>query len=190
MTCRQNLIRSATASLPSPTLVIRDELVDAEMLARFAELKKEEVEDFRHSVAPGFVPESWWDSDGRRMAGWKIWQEMQRLLQSTWDAGFPTDYALSIILNHFSTATQPESFLASTDIFQALPYQQATMFMFNQSWRARRCNHCHKRFVAREPNDQYCSEVCKIIFRRQYKAAHIREKRKQSKRKPTKRGGR
>jgi len=171
-------------------LVIGDELVDAEMLARFAELKPEEVEDFRHAVAPGFVPEPWWDLSGQRMAGWKIWQEMQDLLRNTWDAGFPTDYTLSILLNHFSTATQPESFLASTDIFQALPYQQATMFMFNQSWRARRCNHCHKRFVAREPNDQYCSEDCKNTFRREYKAAHIREKRKQSKRKQTKRGGR
>ncbi len=180
------------ASLPSPNLALRDELVDAEMLARFAELKREEVEDFRHTVAPGFVPESWWGADGQRMAGWKIWQEMQTLVRSAWDSGFPTDYALSILLNHFSTDTQPESFLTSTDIFQALPYQQATMFMFNQSWRARRCNRpqCRKRFVAKKPNDQFCSADCRVMFRRQYKAAHIREKRKQSKRKPTKRGGR
>lgn len=171
-------------------MATKDELVDAEMLARFAELKPEEVENFRHVVAQGFVPEQWWDLDGQRMAGWKIWQEMQRLLRSTWDAGFPTDYTLSILLNHFSTATQPESFLASADIFQALPYQQATMFLFNQSWRARSCHQCRKRFVAKEPNDQFCSGACRVDFRRRYKAAHIREKRKQSKRKPTKRGGR
>jgi hypothetical protein len=161
------------------------------MLARFAELKPEEVEDFRHSVAPGFVPELWWDAKGQRAPDLKIWQEMQTLVQSTWDSGFPTDYTLSILLNHFSTATHSdESFLAFTEIFRSLPYQQATMFMFNQSWRARRCNHCHRRFVAKKPNDQYCGDACKIVFRRQYKAAHIREKRKQSKRKPTKRGGR
>jgi hypothetical protein len=171
-------------------LALKNELVDAEMLARFAELKPEEVEDFRHSVAPGFVPEPWWDFDGRRIRDWKIWEEMQDLVQATWDSGFPTDYTLSILLNNFSTVTQPESSLTPTDIYRALPYQQATMFMFNQSWRARRCNHCRKRFVARETNDQYCSETCRVDFRRQYKAAHIREKRKQSKRKSTKRGGR
>jgi hypothetical protein len=174
-------------------LAIRDELVDAEMLARFAELKPEEVEDFRHTVAPGFVPDAWWDSAGQRAKDWKIWQEMQTLVRSAWDSGFPTDYALSILLNHFSTAThEDESFLAFTDIFRSLPYQQATMFMFNQSWRARRCNRpqCRKRFVAKKPNDQFCSEACRVEFRRHYKAAHIREKRKQSKRKQPKRAGR
>src|ERR1700721_1617935 len=76
---------------------LKNELIDAEMLARFAELKPEEVEDFRHSVAPGFVPEPWWDFNGYRIADWKIWQEMQDLLRNTWDAGFPTDYTLSIL---------------------------------------------------------------------------------------------
>jgi hypothetical protein len=172
-------------------LDLKDELVDAGTLAQFAELKPEEVENFRHRVAPGFVPEQWWDSAGQRARDWKIWQEMQTLVRSAWDSGFPTDYALSILLNHFSTAThEDDSFLAFTEIFRSLPYQKATMFMFNQSWRARRCNQCRKRFVARETNDQFCSADCRVEFRRQYKAAHIREKRKQSKRKQTKRGGR
>lgn len=171
-------------------MATKAELIDAEMLARFAELKLEEVEEFRHSIAPGFVPEPWWDFDGRRIADWKIWQEMQELLRSTWDAGFPTDYTLSILLNHFSTATQPESFLASTDIYQGLPYQQATMFMFNQSWRARSCNRpdCRKRFVAKKTNEQFCSDNCRVEFRRQYKAAHIREKRKLNRKSRRRRG--
>ena len=192
MTCRQNL-KQESAFSPSPNLILRDELVDAGTLARFAELKPEEVEDFRHSVDTGFVPERWWTSDAQRMKGSKVWQEMQTLVRSAWDSGFPTDYALSILLNHPSTSThEDESFLAFTDIFRSLPYQQATMFMFNQNWRARRCNRnqCRKRFAAKKPNDQFCSEACRAEFRRQYKAAHIREKRKQSKRKQTKRGGR
>ena len=65
---------------------------------------------------------------------------------------------------------------------KSLPYQHATMFMFNQSWRARRCNYCHKRFVAEKPNDQHCSENCKLTGRREYKAAHIRSKRQRTKR--------
>jgi hypothetical protein len=163
----------------------KSELIDAEMLARFADLKPEEVEEFRHSVAPNFVPEPWWDSDGQRMKGWKIWQEMQGLVRSTWDSGFPTDYTLSVLLNHFSTATQPESFLTPTDIYRALPYQQAVMFIFNQSWRARSCHRtdCRKRFVAQSPNDQFCSNACRIEFRRRYKADYIRDKRKNSRRK-------
>jgi hypothetical protein len=162
----------------------KSELIDAQMLARFADLKPEEVDEFRHSVAPNFVPEQWWDFDGRRIEGWKIWQEMQELVRDTWDAGFPTNYTLSVLLNHFSTATQtePESLLASTDIFRALPYQSAVMFMFNQSWRARSCNRpeCRKRFVAQSPNDQFCSDACRIEFRRRYKADYIREKRRHS----------
>jgi hypothetical protein len=173
-------------------LALKNELVDAEMLARFAELKPEEVEDFRHAVAPGFVPEPWWNLDGQRMRDWKRWQEMQALLKSTWDSGFPVSYTLSFLLNNFSTATEPESFLTPTDIFRALPYQEATMLLFNESWRARRCNRhqCRKRFVAKKPNDQFCSALCRVEFRRQYKAAHIREKRKQVKRKQSRHGGR
>jgi hypothetical protein len=172
--------------------VTKDELIDAEMLARFAELKPEEVEDFRHAVAPGFVPEPWWDFDGQRIQDWKMWQEMQDLVRQTWDSGFPVNYTLSVLLNHASAATEPESLLATTDIYRALPYQRATMFMFNQNWRARSCHHCRKRFVAKKTNNQFCDDACRVEFRRQYKAAHIREKRKQnrqSRRKQSKRGG-
>jgi hypothetical protein len=170
----------------------KDQWIAADALAQFAELKPEEVENFRHTVYRGFVPDPWWSLQGQRMRDWKRWQEMQALLQSTWDSGFPVSYTLSFLLNNFSTATEPESFLTPTDIFRALPYQEATMFLFNESWRARRCNRqqCRKRFVAMKPNDQYCSDDCKTIFRKQYKAAHIREKRKRIKRNQTKRGGR
>jgi hypothetical protein len=157
----------------------KSDLIDAEMLARFAELKPEDVEEFRHSVAPGFVPEPWWSFDGQRIKGWKMWQEIQALVRDTWDAGFPPDHTLSVLVNYFSTATQPESHIEPALVYRALPYQRATMFLFNQCWRARRCQRpdCRKRFVAKTPNDQFCSDECRVEFRREYKAAHIRDRR-------------
>src|ERR1700691_4042563 len=128
--------------------VTKEQWVIADALAQFADLKPEDAENFRRSVYPGFVPEPWWDFEGWRNRDWKMWQEMQDHLRETWDAGFPTDYTLSFLIHHSSTATQPESDLSFVEIFRAMPYQQAAMFLFNESWRARICNQCRKRFVA------------------------------------------
>lgn len=173
-------------------MVTKADLVDAEMLARFANLKPEEVEDFRHSVAPNFVPEPWWSFDGQRIRDWKMWQEMQSLVQDTWDSGFTAEYVLSLLLNRALVTPHPDSHVLPYEIYPALPYQRAAMFLFNQSWRARTCNRpdCRKRFVAKRPNDQFCSDTCRDEFRRQYKAAHIREKRKQNRTKSHRRGAR
>lgn len=164
------------------------DLVDADVLARFANLKPEETEEFRQSVAPDFVPDFWWTEDARSpdgtvLEGVKIWEAMQELLHATWASGFDTNDTLSVLLNYSSLELAPEMLLApktrSTSTFQAWLYQRAAMFLFNQSWRARTCNQCRNLFVAHEPADQYCSATCKTEFRRQYKAAHIRERRNQ-----------
>lgn len=167
---------------------MKNELADAEMLARFANLKPEEVEEFRHSVAPNFVPDIWWTEDARRIddsqiEGVKIWRAMQDLIHEAWTSGFEVNLTLSVLLNYTILAVEAASLIpgAPTSTFLAMPYQTAVMFLFNQSWRARTCNHCHKPFVAHEPADQFCSKACKIEFRRRYKAAHIRERRKREK---------
>jgi hypothetical protein len=170
-------------------MATKSELIDADILARFAELTSEEVEDFRHSVAPGFVPEPWWEFDGQKIRDWKMWQEMQALVRDTWDAGFSGEYTISLLMNHAYVRDQAEpdeGYVFPYEIYRAMPYQNAAMFLFNQSWRARRCNRpdCRKRFVAKEANDQFCSVECRKEFRRQYKAAHIRERR-QAERKAT-----
>ena len=163
----------------------KEQWVIADALAQFAELKPEDAENFRRAVYPGFVPEAWWDFGARYRPDhpdWKRWQEMQHDLRGTWDARFPVNWTLSFLITESLAVREPE-------IFRALPYQEAAMFLFNESWRCRVCNQCRKRFVAVKPNDQYCSQRCKSDFRRHYKADYIRAKRKQNKRKP-KRGGR
>ncbi len=169
--------------------VTKEQRVIADALAQLADLKPEDAENFRRAVYPAFVPEPWWDFDGIRIADWKMWQEMQNHLRETWDAGFPADYVLTFLIIHSSTVTDPDTD-SIVEVYRSMPYQQAAMFLFNESWRARVCNQCRKRFVAVKPNDQYCSQRCKTDFRRHYKADYIREKRRQNKRKPTKRGGR
>jgi hypothetical protein len=161
---------------------VRDEFADALLLAQFANLdngKPSEVENFRKSIAPGFIPEPWWDFEGRKWEGWKLWEEMQDLLRSTWDAGFPLDHTFSFITSAHSQRTNPEISGEAVDIIKALPYQRGAMFLFNESWRARRCERkeCQKRFVAEKPNSSYCSHECYAEARRKYKADYINARR-------------
>jgi hypothetical protein len=43
---------------------------------------------------------------------------------------------------------------------QHIPMQRAIVYLFENSWRARFCAECKKRFVAAEPKTKFCSEPC------------------------------
>jgi hypothetical protein len=43
------------------------------------------------------------------------------------------------------------------------PYQRAVLFLFEQSWRAKICARCRKRFIAVSPHTERCSLECRDI---------------------------
>jgi hypothetical protein len=163
----------------------KNELVDARTLALFSDLKPEDAERFRNSIAKNFIPESWWTLGGiKKLPGGavttsKIWQEWQSVLRSAWDSGFPTDYVVALLATYYQLEPLHEEF-AELKIPDALPYQKALMILAVESWRARKCR-CGARFIAEKPNSLFCSHKCYLDFRREYKATYIRDMRKRQK---------
>jgi|SRR5579859_1552848 len=49
-----------------------------------------------------------------------------------------------------------------------IPLQQAIVYLFENSWRARFCAECNKRFVAAESKSKYCGDTCS-------QEAHVRQ---------------
>jgi hypothetical protein len=163
----------------------KNELVDVKTLALFADLKPEDAETFRNSVAKDFIPELWWTRGGiEKLPGGavttsKIWQEWQSVLRTAWNSGFPTNYVVALLATYYQIEPEDTSFEA-VSIPVIRPYQKAVMILAVESWRARTCR-CGVRFVAEKPNSQFCSRKCYLDCRREYKATYIREMRRKQK---------
>lgn len=79
---------------------------------------------------------------------------------------------------------------------QDIPMQRAIVYLFENSWRARFCAECNKRFVAAEPKNKFCSDKCSHENRNRQKREWFKENGKEWRRKVKKakaksaRGGR
>jgi hypothetical protein len=98
---------------------------------------------------------------------------MVRLLLSVFDPE-PMLSRIQFERSHgdFGTGNNRPMFAELIDLLDlSYPYQKAVSFLFEHPWRAKFCLHCHKRFVAAERNNKYCSEPCSH-------EGHIGQKRK------------
>lgn len=150
----------------------RDILIDAQMLATFSNLTPTQVDEFRNSVAPDFLPNSLWDLTRIDSTVESAWQVIQRKAQNAWTKHFLLDQSIELItdvdrysqqhkhwdrLNQMSNEEIANTKVPATDVW---PFQRAIMFLAVNSWRARFCPACGKRFVAAKPKSTYCSDAC------------------------------
>jgi hypothetical protein len=152
-----------------------DTLIDAQMLAVFSNLTPAEVAQFRNGVAPYFLPASFWDVQsimpGAASAEF-AWQFVQRGLQEAWAKRFPLDLSIQLIvaldkysqleraLQQIPEMSNQEIANMSVPAMEVWPFQRAVMYLAVNSWRARFCPNCGKRFVATKPKSTYCSDAC------------------------------
>jgi hypothetical protein len=152
-------------------------LVDAKMLAVFANLKPTEAEQFRHAVAPHFVPDSFWSEANPGAIFNSVWRTEQARLRNAWRSRFSPERCLELIvataklsnleeihdqqLEHIERmpieVPNPEKNLPDRYIW---PYQHVVMLLAMQPWRARICAKCGKYFIKVDPRDRYCSKAC------------------------------
>jgi hypothetical protein len=160
-----------------------DILIDAQMLAAFSNLTREQVGEFRNAIAPDFLPSSLWEMTRIESEVFQVWQVIQRKVQEAWAKRFPLDLSIQLITDtdRFSSTAQSlerasrmsnqEISNMSLPMQEVWPFQRAVMFLAVNSWRARFCLRCGKRFVATKPKSTYCSDECSSESRKGTKRA-------------------
>jgi hypothetical protein len=153
---------------------MNDMLVDAEMLARFSNLKPSEVEEFRNRVCRDFLPDDFWRLLSARVGDLpdtplETWRRMQQSVQDMWAKRFPLEGSIQLITRAGHDSEQAKILarserksneeIAATEQPQVWPFQRAVMYLAVNSWRARFCPACGSRFVALTPKSTYCTEV-------------------------------
>jgi hypothetical protein len=159
----------------------KEQLVDADILARLANLKESEVAEFRHSVAPDFLPSTFWEMD-------EVWKREQELLQKAWRLGFPPELSVLMISHaaqigpfqqRWDQISNMTSEQAEAEVKKAKesgrdwkpkpeswPFQTAVMFLTMEPWRSQVCAICGKFFVVRKAGrDPKCSDECRVEAR-------------------------
>lgn len=146
-------------------------LADADALAEFSNLEPDGVPRFQQKH-PDFVPQAWWNYQAKNSEE-KQWQMTQLFLRESWQKGFTGGMfsVMRLVLSVFS----PDDLLDSMFGFKLdrpafanisevpdshTPFQRAALFLFENSWRARFCPVCKKRFVAAEAKTKFCSQQC------------------------------
>lgn len=159
------------------------------MLATFSNLTAAQMDEFRNGIAPDFLPKDSWnppsvDATTLEPSG-PHWQWLQQGLQDAWARHFPLDLSIQLItaiakhskleqalgqllkkLNQEVASVQPIDLTP-----EVWPFQRAIMFLAVNSWRARYCPACGKRFVAAKPKSTYCSDACFSESRKESKRA-------------------
>jgi hypothetical protein len=135
---------------------------DAEALAKFSNLDRNDVDYFKHNY-PEFIDRNFWDII-RGRANVKddapqLWRQVQEQLRQAWQAGFPLETAIGLI----SVKIWDRD--ADTYDSKPSPFQKAVMFLTVEPWRARLCI-CGKRFVADKPSRRFCSTKCSAEARK------------------------
>jgi hypothetical protein len=151
-------------------------LWDAERLALFSNANAaKEVKRF-HAAHDDYFPRSFWNYKIRVGGPGEftvssgpipqeevpMWRAFQRALQEAWQVGFPREECVRLI----SCGVVPERISGKSEFepdllsYPAWPYQMAVMFLGVESWRARFCGQCGKRFVADKPARRFCSNPC------------------------------
>jgi hypothetical protein len=165
-------------------MVDRSLLVDAKMLAAFANLEPADVDNFRNAVAPDFVPDGFWAGMALSIVpgatSSRIWQVEQKRLREAWRSQFSPERCLDLIVSAAKLSESEQrrqqiaermlkmdndaalEFAAEQDVPKPkiYPYQHAVMLLALQPWRARICGKCAKHFMKDKPRDRYCSKAC------------------------------
>ncbi len=152
-----------------------DSFIDAQMLATFSNLAPQQIEEFRNAICPDFLPAGFWAAlsitPGDEF-GEFAWQSVQQSVQKAWSERFSLDTAIQLItkVDKFSKGEQilrQVTGMSNQEIInlrlptpEVWPFQRAIMYLAVNSWRARFCTRCGKRFVAVRPKSTYCSDAC------------------------------
>jgi hypothetical protein len=114
----------------------------------------------------------------------------ERAIDEVFPQGLPEGYSISGIPPRPAFENFYGHGVAST------PFHRAVVYLFQNSWRARFCAECNKRFVAAEPKNKFCGDKCSNENRQRQKREWFRKNGKQWRRKVKKakakadRGGR
>jgi predicted nucleic acid-binding Zn ribbon protein len=178
---------------------ITENLRNAGILADFSNLENSaQVDYFRHNYED-FAPQEWW---AYQFKGEKQWQLTQTLLRHSWENQFGDGiYNLIGLLNSVidplriadaergaeQAVKKMLAERAGVPIKDAdnetprlrldtyIPLQRAIVFLFEDSWRARFCAECKKRFVATQPKNKFCGDECRTNNRTRQKLEWRRE---------------
>jgi hypothetical protein len=152
------------------------ELWDA--LERFVQLPDSSLEDFR-SHYPSFFP-AWFysvacgnDAEPERKTGLLAWQAWRSLLREAWHSGFHPEYVAQLV----NIPTVPPG-NTRFEINPVCDAQRAVLQIMLESWRARFCPKCGRRFVARKAADKYWPKDCFTEQRREKQRASKRNRRR------------
>jgi hypothetical protein len=77
----------------------KEKEVDLLTLARFANLRDEGVDQFRHSTGKGFLPDFWSAQALGHLDRRLAWKETQKILRDAWRQQFPPKDSLALILS-------------------------------------------------------------------------------------------
>lgn len=163
----------------------RDSFNDAVVLAAFANLRDEEVENFRRNY-PDFVPGAWWDY--RSQEQWKFSQGWVRAAWEQWGTGtglgvFKTVALITSVFDpnelfetEFGTGEQPAFAGIESLTEKQYPFHKAVEYLNQQPWRARKCENCGRYIVVRVAKTKYCDrDDCGNNIREQrHRAAKLR----------------
>jgi hypothetical protein len=155
----------------STVFMSTQELRNAQALAEFSNLSPGEVDYFRNNF-PDFAPQPWWDyraTDAQQ----NQWELTQRFVRESWKNRFEGGayFLVALLTSVFNPSDLMDSlfdFKVDRPAFARVsemnwgysPFQRAVLYLFDNPWRARFCAECHKRFVAAEPRNKFCSETC------------------------------
>ncbi len=159
------------------------------LLAKFANLRAEEVDDFRKlSQAEDFAPDAWWSGSAFSMrpgaSSMQIWQVEQRRLRQAWASHFSPQSWLELIISSSKYSEREEWIKQFSEQTLAMnnedaaqfegqqtpkippvrvySYYQAIVFVSHTPWCAKICRwkDCHKYFIADQNRKEFCSLEC------------------------------
>ena len=166
-----------------------DVLLDADDLARFANLETDEdAASFQRQTTsrdtgPDFAPATWWkyratDSNGRPLGG-KQWRFTQSLVREAWDQQFRSEVGLFDLARLLLSVFEPEALLENVipspsnahrpryadvgALAEEYGFHKAIRLLAGgPSWRMKKCENenCGRRFVADHNERKRCSTEC------------------------------
>ena len=143
----------------------RDALEAARLLAEFANLEAESVEEFRSASKNHreFLPNIWWtmSASNQSLGTHKTWVAERDRLRAAWDAEFPADKTLElatslVFLSAHALSSDSTEEMENTPR-KVWPYQRAVLYLHVNAWRAKKCEWCGRRFIGEHPKARFCA---------------------------------
>jgi hypothetical protein len=134
---------------------------EAEALAELANLEPADVETFVKNH-PNFVPSIWWNSPAwsKHLGIHVPWERERDRLRDAWATEFPANKTLELTANGLFMAAHTLEFETTDEAENAprkiWPYQRAVLFLHVDSWRAKTCEWCNRRFIGTHSQARFC----------------------------------